>query len=325
MTVATQTTTSLSDACPICGRSSSVRVWSVPFADVWKALADRWHAPISDGVRARYSPTRDAVLVLCSECDLEYFSPHNQGMADFYDELMAKIPYEPMRWEFAVVRSRLQPADRVVDYGCGSGAFLAMVTAAVDRAVGVDHAHLANAELRARGIEAFRGTPAEFAEAESGYFDVACAFQVLEHLSAADELLPPMLARLAPGGRVFVSVPNRHRIAKETVEPLDCPPHHVSRWSVQALGRLADRYGMDLVAVTFQPPTYGDVVREIETRLHRFAPPLRGEAQAMLVKVIRRALVGPARHDMLNRRGWWVRHGFSGHTMLAELRRRPEG
>jgi SAM-dependent methyltransferase len=292
----------------------------VPFVEIWRALEVQWHAPLSPELRARYTPQPDAVLVRCPGCDLEYFSPLNGGDADFYDELMTHIRYESDRWEFGIVKERVVARDTVVDYGCGSGAFLRRVCPGVARAVGVDHNREAVEALRRSGIEAYRGTPGEFARDEEARFTVACAFQMLEHVPAADNLLVPLLDRLAPDGRIFLSVPNRERVGRGDLEPLDCPPHHVSRWSLAAMEQLAKRYGLEVATVDFESPTYSNVAWALSRRVQRYTRFLPGATPEFAARAIRRGLVGPRRHAMLARRGWFMRHGLAGHTMLAELR-----
>src|SRR5947199_342155 len=77
--------------------------------------------------------------------------------------------------------------------------------------------------LRAAGIEGVSTRFADFAAGEAGRFDVVCGFQILEHVRRVGDLMEPAMRCARPGGRIFVSVPNRRRYTRGDLEPLDCP------------------------------------------------------------------------------------------------------
>jgi SAM-dependent methyltransferase len=168
--------------------------------------------------------------------------------------------------------------------------------------------------MRDAGIEGFSDSFADFAEAHHAAFDVVCSFQVAEHLARVRQLLEPMLRAVRPGGRMFIAVPNELRSGRQPLEPFDWPPHHLSRWRPDHFRTLAESFGMELLAVDFEPPTYplvGDIVRRpVEDRVgNRVVPALW-----------RRIVVGPRRYRWAVRHGLFQRRGIYGHTMLAEFR-----
>src|SRR5205823_5458187 len=67
------------DACPLCGRRSSIVVESIPYASIWAELERQLGLATPAELRRRLTPAPDASLFVCSTCGLEYFSPHNQG------------------------------------------------------------------------------------------------------------------------------------------------------------------------------------------------------------------------------------------------------
>lgn len=112
------------------------------------------------------------------------------------------------------IRRHLNPGDRVVDLGCGTGYMitLPLLRAGVD-VTGVD----LDLESVALGREIFTaaGQPAERLRTEplqevEGSFDAAIVSEVFEHQSDAqfDELAGIVAAKLNPGGRLLVTVPN---------------------------------------------------------------------------------------------------------------------
>ncbi len=100
------------------------------------------------------------------------------------------------------------PPARVLDLGCAAGELAKRLGKLGHRVTGVDAPEVAAAaaehvaEFVAADLEA--GLP----EALVGPFDVVVVADVLEHLSRPGPLLGALAGRLAPGGRVLVSVPN---------------------------------------------------------------------------------------------------------------------
>jgi 2-polyprenyl-3-methyl-5-hydroxy-6-metoxy-1,4-benzoquinol methylase len=306
--------------CPLCGGTDAVVVDRVPYERIWTDLEEVWHAHITEPVRKRHAPLAETTLMACRNCGLQYFTPIVPGDAEFYRELMAALPYESERWEHMVVGDLVRREHRVVDLGCGDGAFVRRIAGGVSRAVGVDHNEDAIASLAADGVEAYAADVSSFADAHPGEFDVACAFQVAEHMGNIEALVDAAQTLLRPGGHVYMSTPNRDRCAVAASEPLDAPPHHVSRWAPDQFEALARRYGLRLVSVRFAEPTYAEVALASEHRIKAALGPRRVTRRAAFTaRLVRRALLGPRRYGLAAHRGWFTRRGVYGHTMLAEF------
>jgi SAM-dependent methyltransferase len=95
---------------------------------------------------------------------------------------------------------------RVLDVGCGSGEFLAMVDALGARASGADPAlrMLELARVRAPAADVRHGS-AESLPWAAGSFDVVTAFNALQFAEDTDEALAEIVRVTAPGGLVAVS------------------------------------------------------------------------------------------------------------------------
>jgi 2-polyprenyl-3-methyl-5-hydroxy-6-metoxy-1,4-benzoquinol methylase len=308
------------DACPLCGSREGKALESVEYSRIWAALESDWSARFSPEVIDRHTPAPRTEIHECARCGLHYFAPSLAGDAEFYEQLMAGARYEEDRWEFGIVADLLRAGDAVLDVGCGRGAFLKRIGPRVARAAGVDANRNAIAELASSGIEAHADPFGEFAAAERRAFDVICAFQTVEHLPRVGDLVEPALGCLRPGGRLFLSVPNRERAWREPFEPFDYPPHHISRWHRAQLGVLAKRYGMALRTVECEPPNMSmlrDLKRAAPRR--RLSPVLGPRGADLAARACGRALVGPRRHTRAVETGKLDRRGIYGHTMLAEL------
>ncbi|MDT7538076.1 MAG: hypothetical protein QOI82_1661 [Actinomycetota bacterium] len=305
--------------CPLCRAEFGSAVEDIDATEVFTELRRQWQAPITAEVEAAHNGDGTYRRLRCGACGLDHFDPAIAGSPDFYAQLAAGV-YYPHRWEFDLVADRVGAEDAVLDIGAGDGEFLAQVRDRVSRVVGVDHSRAAIETLQARGIEGHVGEAASFARQHPAEFSVVTAFQTVEHVRDVEEIVGPALRALAPGGRLFVSVPNRDRPGTGSIEPLDCPPHHLSRWSADQLTALATRFELDLVAVTLQEPDFSiaatATARAWSERVDRVLPHAVAAATG---KAMRRILLPPRRYARLAARSYWSRHGLLGHTVLAEF------
>lgn len=304
------------DRCPLCHASAAAPVSAVPYEEIYRELARQWKVELSPAVAQRHAPSDDATLVRCDGCGLEYFQGAMAGDPEFYAELSAAFAYEQGRWEFERVARELSEQDSVVDLGAGTGVFLRSLEVA--SRVGVDHNAPAIEELRAQGIEGHAVPFDEFADQRRGAFSAVTAFHLIEHITDVADLIRPAVQLLRPGGRLFVSAPNAERAREsDQLEPLDCPPHHVSRWRDTQWRSVAEEYGLHLVGVSYEPPP-------IIAYEHRIVEALAergvGWASRPLLALLWRT--GATRRGYERRLGtdWFVERSLYGHSMLAEFR-----
>lgn len=283
-------------SCPLCG-AEGTPIESIEYEAIWDSYAEQLGATFSPEVRARHTPAQTATLRVCDVCRLEFFTPKTPGDEDFYNELMSTVSYLAQRWQFEVVRRRLRAVVSLIDVGCGSGVFLRGVDA--PRKVGIDRNPDVHGTLSAHGIEVHDDL-ATLAAREPGMFDAVCAFEVLEHVADVAAILEPARAALKPAGRLFVSVPDVERAQPGTPEPLDLPPHHVSRWHASHGQVLADRFRLDLVRIDREPRLWGTAVSRVPS-----VTPMLGS---------------PAGLALLRAGGTVLKHAESGHSLLFEFR-----
>ncbi|KMO21753.1 class I SAM-dependent methyltransferase [Methylobacterium platani] len=134
----------------------------------------------------------------------------------------------------------LQPGARVLDFGSGSGEFLAAARARGCDVTGIEpgrtYAAYARAAHGARVLDRLDDLPGEEA------FDVVAVHHVLEHLRDPVDILVRLAGRLAPGGVLYAAVPNMAATGK--------PPHerfhfaHVHGFVRQTLDHAARRAGL---------------------------------------------------------------------------------
>jgi 2-polyprenyl-3-methyl-5-hydroxy-6-metoxy-1,4-benzoquinol methylase len=107
----------------------------------------------------------------------------------------------------AVLRFAPRAPARVLDYGCGSGAYLSHMRGFGHAVVGVDFDPVAVAAVRSAGIECH--TPSEAERLGwSDAFDAVTLAHVIEHVHEPAALLAQLARMLRPGGTLFVETPN---------------------------------------------------------------------------------------------------------------------
>ncbi|MGH2500530.1 MAG: class I SAM-dependent methyltransferase, partial [Candidatus Limnocylindria bacterium] len=200
-------------------------------------------------------------LYECLDCGLQHFWPAKNPGADYYEksEMYAARDLMVVDWLAWYHRAGLERlpvrAGRLLDVGCGNGAFVAAAQRAGFEASGIDFSEKAiQAGRRRFGLERLYATSIEEfrAKERARPFDVVTAFEVLEHMDDVDRFLEEVLSLLAPGGYLVVSVPNRDR-RPWLLNEGDLPPHHFTRWDRAALRHHMRRHGLETRSVIVCP------------------------------------------------------------------------
>lgn len=234
--------------CPICGTPSNL-VRDLPSDFLRDALGEYYLERMPDGVNiGSYQ------LLRCPRCDAGFCEPMTPGDATFYSWIAPKAGYYPQsRWEWGEVTNEIKkrgvrPAS-LLEVGCGSGSFLEGVLGdPAVRAVGLDTEAGSIAKCTEKGCEAYCEDISAFLSRNPGrQFDFVVAFHCLEHVAEPMVFLRAMLSALKPGGSIFVSTPYSP-MSFETgwFDPLNHPPHHMTRWNARAYQEAATQLGLDV-------------------------------------------------------------------------------
>jgi SAM-dependent methyltransferase len=179
-------------------------------------------------------------------------------MRDYFEELWQELPDELEPPDFELRRGFLladvRPGVRLLDLGCGEGAFSAEAARAGARVVGAEVAEAAvrralarHSELDVRLVPI--GGPLPF---EDGAFELVWASEVIEHVGDTARWLSEVRRVLAPGGRLLVTTPShgRLRLAVGGIERFSPPlGDHLHLYTRRSLAEVLGEFGFADVVV----------------------------------------------------------------------------
>lgn len=255
-------------SCPLCGSSVATPISETPYTEIWSNLYVEWGALITDAVKVSHSLAPVVKLQECSACHLWYFSPAIPGSPQFYSEITTSFPhyYSDHKWEFDYVKGLLKNNHKVLDVACGKGAFLRLISGAVDTTIGID----TNPDAVSGGNEAklriYNRSVEEFSAERGEEFDLVSAFQIIEHLESVIPFVSAAYRCVKPGGILALSVPNRARVKDSSFGSLDYPPHHISRWAENQLAMVAKLLDAELVSIVKEPPSRSQAMGALRSK-----------------------------------------------------------
>ena len=237
--------------CPVCaGEARAVMALS----------ADEIRARLAQGI-PEPAPAALAIadyeMCECASCGLVFADPMQSGDAAYYEWVTGFPQYHAdARWEWRAMRRLLgeRGRARILDIGCGDGKFLASVADLPGiEVLGIDLSAGNVERARARGVKARRASLEDLRK-EGARFDVISMSHVLEHVADPLRVIEDAKRLLDDGGEIVLSVPYSPT-SREYVKPdiMNLPPHHLTRWKMSSLKRLAECSGLKLSYVMRKP------------------------------------------------------------------------
>ena len=203
-------------------------------------------------VHISYLVSQDIDFYKCPECSLGFFYPTITGDEKFYNSLQ-KFDWYYMneKYEYEFAKQFIGPEDKVLEVGCGSGAFTKYLT--TKNYVGLEFSENARKLALKNGIAVENISIQEYAKNHSGEFDVVVSFQVLEHVSDPKGFLEAKITCCRKGGRIIVVTPSENSFLKYAVNSaLNLPPHHITRWSDETFYFFAKKYNLEIETINHE-------------------------------------------------------------------------
>jgi SAM-dependent methyltransferase len=137
---------------------------------------------------------------------------------------------------------------RLLDYGCGTGHFLAKAKSTGWQVTGLEPNPRARQDAAARVGQPIQEAAA-LATLPPGSFDIVTLWHVLEHVHALHDTLAQLIDKLTPGGRLLLAVPNPNSLDAQHYR-LDWAaydvPRHLYHFVPATIGQLLARHGLRL-------------------------------------------------------------------------------
>ena len=180
---------------------------------------------------------------------------------EIYDRIWAQLPIpEHQQWPIWVeLQKELSPAARLLELGSG-----VLPRIPVRGGYFADLSQAALRKLDAHGGHAVRSAgPLPFAD---GAFQVACAFEVLEHIPDDETVLRELARVIRPGGALFFSVP----VDPALFTGFDTACGHVRRYQASELRDRLAALGLHVERWTSQRNRYRPILGNLLGRFLQF-------------------------------------------------------
>ncbi|CAH0993910.1 Ubiquinone biosynthesis O-methyltransferase, mitochondrial [Emticicia aquatica] len=230
--------------CILCN-SSDVKVLEEIEPSILKEIYEQ------KGIKVKqFFTSKDLNLCECGSCQLLYFTPPAVGDGAFYGELQQKINgyYLKEKEDFVMAARHINSGESVLEIGCGEGNFTNYIT--TDNYVGLEFNEDAIAIAQKKGLNVINQSIEDFAKQNPEKYDVACYFQVLEHVPEPSQFITESLKCLKKGGKLIFAVPSEDTFLRFGVNLfLNAPPHHITRWRDAVFTEMQKSFPIKLKAV----------------------------------------------------------------------------
>ena len=236
----------LLEACPVCGSA---------------ALADKLH------VQDKSVSQETFTIQQCQACGFQFTNPrpaaahigkyyesdayvsHNSGAQGLVNQVYKAARFFTVRRKVNLInRLNGRVTGRLLDYGCGTGHFLAGAKKAGWQVTGLEPNARARQDAAARVGQPIL-EPGALATLAPGSFDAVTLWHVLEHVHTLGDTLEQLIRVLRPGGKLLIAVPNVDSLDAQHYGPdwaaYDVP-RHLYHFGPAPMRRLLARHNLAL-------------------------------------------------------------------------------
>ena len=226
-------------ACDLCGRVDKKVLYSVP--DIRLRRFDQ-----------------EYTVVECAGCGHRFLSPRpsRDNISDHYPDTYydGRSTTDPRQKKRYLIQAQYLPdvkEGRILDVGCAGGSWLKVVQNYGWECHGVDFMESPHQES---GITIKHGYLPETGYPES-YFDVACAWGVMEHVHEPSKYFEYINRVLKDKGLFIFMVPNGDSLWSRWAYKEDIP-RHLHFFRVKTLNAYAQKYGFKIKKIEFTNKIY---------------------------------------------------------------------
>ena len=209
-------------------------------------------------VSSYFNGMKELPLYECSDSKLRFFYPDRlAGNSAFYTSLESNdFYYRSWKWEYEEAFKIIPKNSKVLDIGCGWGAFLERVKKEKQCDVfGLEFNMSAYQELERKEIPCSMETIEQHSDQHEGVYDAVTFFQVLEHISSVSTFLQSAVKCLKKNGLLVIAVPNNepYIFGIHKFEWLNFPPHHMGWWNNESLNNIQKFFPLSTETIKVAP------------------------------------------------------------------------
>jgi len=232
--------------CPLCNSQDTSLVESIPTSAIRGHYL--WSFEIDTDL-----PVEEVSYFKCNDCKLGFFNPVTPGNSKLYENLQKyEWYYMSDKPEYSLAKKYLSSGGKILEVGAGKATFAEIINR--KEYLGLEFNDDAIERARSKGITLLKETIEEHAVKNKKLYETVVSFQVLEHVSDPASFILACVDSLRDGGKLILAVPNHEGICGLVQNYLlDMPPHHLTHWSTYTLSVLAPRFGLELLAIEFEP------------------------------------------------------------------------
>ncbi|HEY2820236.1 MAG TPA: methyltransferase domain-containing protein [Candidatus Acidoferrum sp.] len=279
-------------ACPLCESTDTHRKKLIDLERVVKL----WQKMFEIDIRPELHGLSEMELRSCRRCSISFFIPDVlTGSGEMYAQLEKIGYYYPTRrWEYGAAIEDLRGRQKILEIGCGSGHFIDMAKAEAGLSIeGLEQNREAIRTAVEKGLVVHEASVEEIAKDYPRSFDAICSFQVIEHVPRLAEFVNHCCSMLKPGGLFIAAMPNQRSYVRRMVNPLDMPPHHMTRWTRASILQIQNYFPLKLARTAYEPLSDPQIefyiqVHEDILRRWRLGGWIHPWIRSRMIRVIRR-------------------------------------
>lgn len=237
--------------CPLCGKSDFSSVRKAPY---YRGEKEVFNIDECKSCGFWFTNPQPEGESLAAYYESDDYVSHTDGTGSVLDLVYNKVRDYALNKKLALVESAVKDKTKLLDYGAGTGAFLARAKEKNWSVTGIEPSPVARENALKKGVELLS------VENRNQIADASCSaislWHVLEHLPDLKESMQYFNAKLAQEGVLFIAVPNHEshdaKHYKNEWAALDAPLHlwHFAKSDIK---RLAEDNGFSLEKVINMP------------------------------------------------------------------------
>ncbi len=198
----------------------------------------------------QFTNPRPAAASIGRYYESDAYVSHNSAAQGLVNRVYKVTRYFTVRRKVALI-TKLNGGrpGQLLDYGCGTGHFLARAKQAGWRVTGLEPNDRARHDAAARVGQPILDA-ADLTGLAPASFDLISLWHVLEHVHALEATLSELITKLKPGGRLLVAVPNAESLDaqhyRQNWASYDVP-RHLYHFVPATMQRLLARHGLRVV------------------------------------------------------------------------------